>query len=213
MTDKRGKSDGWRLAGTPVFADPQPVKGLTSEFVLDSDGAVSSFTIHRIPGYFRSDGRIVLTPAGSALSDPDPEHRLLGEPITATLLRRLKFSESVREAKQSSKEWETSGFGGGQPAVDHLSKLDAMLDRRRGAARLDDLYYATVAVAYVEAFDGGSTSPLVDLADRLLISHATARNHVREARLRGLLSPTVRGKGGGVLTAKALELLGGEAER
>ncbi len=93
-------------------------------------------------------------------------------------------------------------------------------DKRRGRPGRDDRFYALLAEAYVARLDAGSTRPNADLAvdaklrARLGVStqpfqRSHARDAIRIAREKGLLSGSDAGKGkpGGALTQRARELL------
>jgi hypothetical protein len=69
-------------------------------------------------------------------------------------------------------------------------------------------FYAGVAEVYAQAWDRGSRHPTADAAKRLRVSPERARDLVREARQRGLLSPALPGRPGGELTDRARRLLG-----
>jgi hypothetical protein len=115
-------------------------------------------------------------------------------PITADVLRSLPMS-AVRDA-----------------AYTYLVRQDD-LDRRRlpdptKATRHDDRYYSAWAGWYVTTTAGGSTRPVVELAERFGIDRDQVRDVLNTARSRGLLTRGVRGRAGGELTDKARAALG-----
>lgn len=88
--------------------------------------------------------------------------------------------------------------------------------RRPGRAGRPDRYYAIWANAYVDRLREGSATPVKDLTTAPPVvlgvgageaSEATIRDTLTEARERGLLTSSPRGKAGGELTPKALRLL------
>jgi hypothetical protein len=105
-----------------------------------------------------------------------------------------------------------------QGEVDHLiareerlgrlpADLAAGLRKRPGRAGRTDLDYARVAAAYVAALD--DPAPVRKVAEQLHLSPSSVRDLLHEARShrRGLLTTLKRGKAGGALTPKALQLL------
>lgn len=78
--------------------------------------------------------------------------------------------------------------------------------RRPGGGGRESLHYAELAAAYVRHLAEGS-APIEALALELHLSKSTVRNQVSEARRRGLLTPTQRGRAGGKLTKLATDLL------
>ena len=76
---------------------------------------------------------------------------------------------------------------------------------RRGTTK-PDLEYARVAKVYVDNL--GTPNALERVVEAFpYLSYGTARNYVRTARDRELLTRTVRGKQGGTLTGKAKQIL------
>jgi hypothetical protein len=79
--------------------------------------------------------------------------------------------------------------------------------RRPGRRGRSDLFYAEVAARYVE-FTRSSSTATKDLAGALQSSPSSARDLLSEARRRNLLTrPPVKGRQGGELTEKAIEIL------
>jgi hypothetical protein len=93
--------------------------------------------------------------------------------------------------------------------------LDAGLDDRAttqtrerprpGRHGRDDDFYLSWALRYLDTTTR-SRRPIPDLAARYALSPARVRDHLRQARRRGLLSSPTRGTSGGTLTDKALQL-------
>jgi hypothetical protein len=200
----------------PITQTPVEVStpdGMLCRFVVDDDGSVSSFTVER--------SATVVDGAGNELDRPlapgERAYRVhLGEPVTAGWLRRFKFEATLNEAKRQAAWWsgielDDARLRGHSADVEvaerRIERIGRIADGRRGRPGLDDRYYAEVARAYIGLIAAGSTAPARDLAERLEVPETTARNQVRAARRRGLLTETDRGKVGGVLTPKANELL------
>jgi hypothetical protein len=70
-------------------------------------------------------------------------------------------------------------------------------------------WYAELAAAYVEAVNRVGTAYASELSRRFSYTPASIRTAVSQARKLGYLTETVRGRPGGVLTAKARALLEG----
>lgn len=68
------------------------------------------------------------------------------------------------------------------------------------------IFYLGVAARYVELL-GTSDAPIEDLRKSMGISRSQARDLIREARVRGLLTESTRGVKGGTLTSKGLQML------
>ena len=77
---------------------------------------------------------------------------------------------------------------------------------RPGRGGRPDVFYARLAAQYVEVLTM-SSSPTRDLAERIGFSASSTRDFLHQARLRGLLTKSVRGIAGGELTEKAIRLL------
>jgi hypothetical protein len=116
-----------------------------------------------------------------------------GGALTATMLRSVKVGDVVEAANRH--------LAGNDLGV--LPRLPRGRPRRR-----TDLDGAVWAARYVKRLEEGSRSPVQDLADRHNLERPQARDLIRKARERGLLTQGVRGTAGGKLTPKALKLLG-----
>lgn len=86
--------------------------------------------------------------------------------------------------------------------------LQAFRSDRRGLEARTDRDFAELAFHYVMHVSEGDRHPAKTLADQLGTTPATMVNRIREARKRGLLTPTTPGRSGGELTDRACELLG-----
>lgn len=83
---------------------------------------------------------------------------------------------------------------------------------RRSAGR-DDRFYAELARDYLASIEGGSRSPVKDLAVAREENAPRIRDQVHEARERGLLSKSKSGRKGGMLLPRALDILGATKKR
>lgn len=78
--------------------------------------------------------------------------------------------------------------------------------RRPGRSGRPDVFYARLAAEYVDLLRTSST-PTKDLAERHHFSSTSMRDYLNQARTRGLLTRSQRGRAGGQLTDKARRLL------
>lgn len=169
-------------------------------FVVDRDGTVVSFTVERVSIRLNAEGH------EAKADEPGTDRALLGKPITATWLKRFAFERALHKAKEQTSWWK--GFDDDDESRAEVERIEALPDApRRGAPGIGDRYYADVARRYVHFVENGSKSPTADLAADLSVKIDTARNHVRRARDLKLLTATYRGKSGGKLTPKAVEIL------
>lgn len=74
-----------------------------------------------------------------------------------------------------------------------------------------DEFYAQIAREYVDLLTANNPHPINELSRSRSIPKSKVRDMIRQARKRGLLTPTSRGKLRGQLTPQALELLGRSA--
>lgn len=108
----------------------------------------------------------------------------------------------------------------------HGIRLGAEMARRHpGRAGRPDSFYLAWAQAYFERLAAGSRRPIKDLAQRPprtikgyvsdgdRVSEATVRDIIHEARERGLLTRSPKGRAGGELTPKAIRMLKSESNR
>ncbi len=135
-------------------------------------------------------------------------------PLTARTLRRLSPGLALELARETLLELPGKylvGFHGIRPEA-----LTA--PRRPGRRGRSDRFWAEIAVLYVEALSRGSRRPIADVAGRLSAqgepySQSRVRDVVREARVRGLLTPAEgRGRAGGQLTERAKSILEDEQQ-
>jgi hypothetical protein len=95
-----------------------------------------------------------------------------------------------------------------QPALDAFG--DGWSPKRSGRRGRPDVDYARAAARYVELVAALAEQPTVELADELALSPTQARSVLAQARARGLLTEAPKGRAGGRLTPKAVELLRGD---
>jgi hypothetical protein len=141
------------------------------------------------------------------LKGTGPGHATDAPAITANLLRSIRLGE-IQDAARAGVV-RTAGLLQSSPELaEHWGRAfhDAPRPGRRGR---DDRAYAEVAALYVKACSSGSRRPLADLAKRLGYSESRLRSILNAARSerRGLLTKAPRGRHGGELTPKALDLL------
>lgn len=128
--------------------------------------------------------------------------------IPARILRQLRVREHLALLDEIvERQHERQSFR--LNLIDHGLEQVAKEAGRRGRS---DHFYAEIASAYV-AFTG-ERDPIRQLCKKLAkekalhFAESTVRDFVNQARDRGLLSRSPKGRPGGELTPKALELLG-----
>lgn len=88
----------------------------------------------------------------------------------------------------------------------------AGLTRPPAGRSIDDLWLAGVAYEYVRAVDHFEPAPAAKIAALLGVRPVQARDYLRRARKRGLLTTAKHGRAEGRLTEKAIALLGPMAD-
>jgi len=129
---------------------------------------------------------------------PEPAARAV---MTRTLLTKLPLAHYERYARQFASE---------AAAVRDMFTSTAAppkITTRPGRHRIDDLYYAQLARDYLDLVKIGTRHPRNVLAERYGVSSITIRDHLYQARERGLLLGAGQGKVGGRLSEKARKLL------
>jgi hypothetical protein len=148
----------------------------------------------RVPGLWSGEilGRMATVPAGG---------------ITSTLLRKIPIPSYASLAASRIAQWRQAG---GLPAESADLALPgvAPFGRKRRRAGKPDRFYAEVAAEYVRLRTKRSRRPVADLAQRRNLKPAQARDAIRTARERQLLSWGHPGKPDGYLTQRAEQLLG-----
>jgi hypothetical protein len=158
----------------------------------------------RVPGFPQLELNVLFETRGgervvSQLWIASPDKRLPKRGIDWTVLREIRLDRIQGEVDHLIARDERIGR---LPA-----ELAAGLRKRPGRAGRTDLDYARVAAAYVAALD--DPAPVQKVAAQLHLSPSSVRDLLHEARShrRGLLTKLKRGKAGGALTPKALQLL------
>jgi hypothetical protein len=138
-----------------------------------------------------------------------PEENVPAGGVTAGVVRNVQVGELRRELERHladvREKWgdavlEPEGLLGRHG----LAKLAEEASR---PAERDDAYFARIAARYVELVERGNTRPTPVLAAELGRLESYIAMAIRDARKRGLLTPTTRGRAGGKLTPKAQRLL------
>jgi hypothetical protein len=143
------------------------------------------------------------------------------EGLPGSALRLLRVSDAIGLFEELEESWEQA-FGAEMTERifrRHGLRSAEPVGRRPGRAGRPDAFYARWAEAYVDRLAKGSRSPIKDLAadppfqmegfasstDQQ--ARATIRAILQEARRRGLLTRPPRGRAGGRLTPKGIEVL------
>jgi hypothetical protein len=122
--------------------------------------------------------------------------------LTARQLRRATLGDLTREAARGLVGELMSAIA---PDTTQ-TRVDDHVALHPGRAGRDDHFYAVWAARYVEraAYTPRPIAELAELHDR---PPARMREYIAQARRRGLLTETTRGRSGGELTDKAITLL------
>jgi hypothetical protein len=133
--------------------------------------------------------------------------------LTARRLQDIKFGAIEQCARERVHFWLTD-YVDRRPAAassdlnDWLVEFDAKPAIEPAAPSKRDEMLARLALRYSETL--GDPDQAVILGDEFRFSELHIPNVIREARVRGLLSETKRGKAGGTPTVKAVRILSGE---
>jgi hypothetical protein len=196
-------TDRFGIAVEAIVEHPD-FPGLRFFVMLAEDGRVVQWTI--------ADRSLLAFPDETAEAD-DPSWGAVTT-IGATTLRLIPFGEIERLVRaRVGKDYSgAASIQGSQLTPADLKRLEDLAgsvgDSRRGALKspADDAFYARIAQVYVEA--SKSKSPVKVVAEQVHYPRNTVANWLVEARRRELLTPTSPGRSGGVLTAKAEQVLG-----
>ncbi|MCZ7526568.1 MAG: hypothetical protein M5U14_09435 [Acidimicrobiia bacterium] len=176
-----------------VWIEHRAHPGLAFRVEVDAAGALVAFTARPLAfiGESLPDGtRLVGGVADDGLPDGAPR-------ITATLLRDLPLGQLHTAA--------VAGLG----ALGRVIGTETPPDRRRyRRSGLSDVELARFAAAYVEQLGRGHDDVAVRLGEQHHLSRHGVIYRIREARRRGLLTGTTRGRPGGILTDRGRLLLG-----
>lgn len=123
--------------------------------------------------------------------------------LSARVLRKVRLREHARVLSEKLAQWaRVAGYAG------HGFKVPATErprpERRTGRS---DIFYAKLAWEYVRALARDPRRPVALLAHKRKLPKERVRDMLHEARERGLLSPGHRGRSGGALTTRAMNLL------
>jgi hypothetical protein len=147
------------------------------------------------------------------------------EGIPARVVRELRLKDPIGLFEEFFLQW-TAQLGA--EATEQIFKrfgfaTTDIVSRRPGRAGRTDEFYAAWAAAYVDRLQVGSRRPVKDLVSRPAMkietfgsksagpSEAGVRAIIHEARKRKLLTVAPKGQPGGVLTRKALRLIGDDS--
>lgn len=134
--------------------------------------------------------------------------------VPSALLRDVKIDQHLKEywpkiIRQIRRQYgDDAVFGSGGMASRHgFTQVAEEVRRRTGRRGHDDLFYARFASGYIDQLARRSSTPTRDLAESLHYSQSYVRDVISRARKRGLLTQSPRGRPGGQLTEKALQVL------
>ena len=184
--------------------------GVRAQAIPIGDEAIAEYHFKEKDGALViSEIRIVALNARSGpwyvFGEPVPEHApVVGDGITARILRQVPTGPDVIAGFLDNRNRFRAHIGVPRDVIE--------APRRPGSRGRADVYYAEIARMYVERVQAGSRSPAADVARELSAGgQAYSRSYVRdllsEARRRALLKRAPRGKSGGQLTDKAIDLL------
>jgi hypothetical protein len=128
--------------------------------------------------------------------------------ITARLLRHVKVGQHAEPVSQDYRTWVKKHFGRAA-----LQRLDGHVGpvrrarRRRTKRRTQDRFYAELARDYASLWEKGTRTPTATLARLRGVPLEAMRSHVHLARTNGWLTDTSRGRAGGAMTQKTMDLL------
>lgn len=180
--------DGWRLT---LWLGDQAGRTVVTELRLHPDEGSAVQAAHQPPGWSHSEQtRFHVMPTGG-ITARTLKNLTLGRHIgaaRAAVARKLRIEGQLREGT-----FEMHEVAAAMPAAGRRGRPDA--------------FYAHLAQEYLQTVRAGSPAPLVEIANRMGSNANTVAARIKEARRRGLLSRTDRGRSGGELTDKARELL------
>ncbi len=194
---------------TEVELGHEACPGWLFKFALTSKGDIRLFTMETTRDYMErhwepDEGE------DFEVMYPYPAHP------TARFFRALPIGEltsfavqTVRQTADQMLQWINAGKSSRFEDIQSqtLDILNTFPENQRpGRAGRPDIFYATLAMRYVEKL--GSNTEVRDLADELFISSSQIRNLLYESRRRKLLTkPAHAGRAGGELTPKAIRIL------
>jgi len=128
--------------------------------------------------------------------------------ITSRLLRKIPIGEYPAHVRSVIGPWhQIEGMPRESVTVGFPGVVVAERPRPERNTGRPDWFFAQLAADYVDAVASGSRRPVADLARRRRFPPARIRDMLHEARERGLLSRGERGRRGGYLLPRAMEIL------
>ncbi len=202
----------WEVLGVDVER-PLSADGFwwVSAFVVELDGELSVAELRVFPGAGSREGDwfkvgLGLAPAiGEWSGDPEVFQQDTARGISSSETRGLALGPLVDLARAEIEEMTYAA-----PATRLLGgrELELAARSRPGRAGHPPAYYLTWAVRYVQEIENGSETPNRDLAKKHKMPVAKVTRAIYDARHKyKLLTKPGKGKAGGELTAKAMELL------
>jgi hypothetical protein len=133
--------------------------------------------------------------------------------LPAHLLRKLKPGEALKLSKDKlGRLYDTwsrlYGTDGPELLAPSWGSASKDLDLRPGRSGRPEEFWAKIAEAYVSALQGGSRTPIRDLAEQFGCSPPRMRDLVFQARNKKFLTESTSGRSGGDLTHQARRVLG-----
>jgi hypothetical protein len=151
------------------------------------------------------DGEWVARAGDPALAQKFPPEPMTQE-ITARLLRRIPLGEYIDIARATARDMAARQRRRGATSPRFQAWATTLLDEPRPGRRgRPDLFYAQIASDYVQRI--GTKNIVTQMAQERNFSPSYLSSLLNEARNRCLLTGTTRGKSGGTLTNKAVQLL------
>ena len=176
--------EGWWVYAVYLLVDGEPT--LAELRVFPEDGRDEDEEAHDFGEWSQSLSGLASTTA----------------PLTSRLLRDLSLI-ALKNAAKPGLEQMNLGEGRFKTIADSFVTSESKPGRK---GRSDD-HYLPIAIRYADLIAQGDRSPVETLASQLKLRPAQARDLIHEARVRGLLTKGQRGRAGGVLTEKALEIV------
>lgn len=124
--------------------------------------------------------------------------------VPLAALQDLRLSEVVEQTRRIVRT--IMGEQKGRPKVALVAPF--RFGSNPGRRGRSDIHYAEIARLYVGLLEG--PAPVKALATQLGLKEQAARDLIRQARRRGLLTPPEHGRAMGALTPRARELLDGQ---
>jgi hypothetical protein len=129
--------------------------------------------------------------------------------LTARLLREVRLGDllSALQTKLSEPKWQREFSHPDLAVIPDIASRFADAEPRPGRKGRPDDHYLAIAVRYAQLHAHHVKNPIQQIAQEQDLDESQVRDRIHQARARDLLTPGRRGTAGGVLTAKANELL------